>query len=454
MLTAKSARFAGGLLLLVASLPLPGAQHGIRAGAGRVDITPDGPIWMTGYASRTHPSTGVLQHLWAKALAIEDSKGGRVVIVTTDLVGLPRAVTDAAAARIQKAHGLDRARLLFNSSHTHTGPLVRGNLMTMFDLNAEERAKVDQYGSRLTNQLVEVVAAAIADLSPATLDYAFGEAGFAMNRRQFTANGVKIGVNPQGPTDHSVPVIRVRAMDGKLRAVLFGYACHNTTLTGEFYEISGDYAGFAQAAFEEAHPGATALFLMLCGGDQNPEPRSTLALAGQHGATLAREVDRVLDGKLTPMKGPVRAAYEVTELAFAQHNREQFEKELASSNPSAARRAKAMLKSYDERLPVRRTPYPVQAIRFGRHLTLLALGGEVVVDYDLRAKREFGGTNLVVAGYSNDVMCYIPSQRVLNEGGYEAVDSMIYYGQPGPFDADVEERVFSAIHRVMKRVRH
>jgi hypothetical protein len=113
-----------------------------------------------------------------------------------------------------------------------------------------------------------------------------------------------------------------------------------------------------------------------------------------------------------------------------------------------------MLKTYDDRLLVHRTPYPVQAIRFDRDLTLLALGGEVVVDYDVRAKREFSGTNLVVAGYSNDVMCYIPSQRVLKEGGYEAVDSMIYYGQPGPFAPDVEERVFAAIHRVMKRVQH
>ena len=157
---------------------------------------------------------------------------------------------------------------------------------------------------------------------------------------------------------------------------------------------------------------------------------------------------------MTPLSGPVRTAFEVTELQFAMHTREQFEKELGSTNPSAVRRAEAMLKAYNERLPVRRTPYPVQAIRFGREVTLIALGGEVVVDYAIRAKREFGkGTNLIVAGYSNDVMCYIPSRRVLLEGGYEAVDSMIYYGQPGPFAEDVEDRVFAAIRRVMQRVK-
>jgi neutral ceramidase len=408
---------------------------------------------MTGYSSRTHPSTGVRQHLWAKALAIEDAKGGRFVVVTTDLIGLPRSITDVASARLAKEHGLDRARLLFNSSHTHTGPLVSGNLTTMFELNAADRAKVEDYARKLTDQLVEVAAAALADLSPANVDYGFGETGFAMNRRHFGPTGVKIAENSKGPVDHTVPAIRVRSLDGKLRAVLFGYACHNTTLTGDFYEISGDYAGAAQAEFEQAHPGATALFLMLCGGDQNPSPRGTEELAQQHGSELAREVDRILGTKLTPVQGTIRAAFQVTELDFAPHTREQFEKETGSSNPSAVRRAKAMLKAYDDRRPVRRTPYPVQAIRLGRDLTILALGGEVVVDYVLRAKQEFAGTNLIVAGYSNDVMCYIPSRRVLNEGGYEASDSMIYYGQPGPFAQDVEERVFASIRRVMARAR-
>lgn len=441
------------LAVLAASVAFAGTPAGMRAGVARIDITPEGPIWMTGYASRTHPSTGVLHHLWAKSLAIEDAKGGRVVIVTTDLVGLPRSITDTVAARLQKEHGLDRARILFNASHTHTGPLIAGNLQTMFDLGAPDRAKVADYTARLTANLFDVAAAALGNLSPATLDYGFGEVGFATNRRQFTANGVKIGVNRGGHVDHSLPVIRVRSTSGDLRAVLFAYACHNTTLTGEFYEISGDWAGFAQADVEKAHSGATALFIELCGGDQNPEPRSTEALARQHGAEAAREVDRVLDGRLSPLHGPLKAAFEVTELAFAMHTRDQFEKETGSTNPAAVRRAQAMMKAYDERQPIRRTPYPVQAIRFNRDLTILALGGEVVVDYALRAKREFPDDHLIVAGYSNDVMCYIPTKQILGEGGYEAVDSMIYYGQPGPLADDVEDRIFASIHRVMKRTR-
>ena len=259
-------------------------------------------------------------------------------------------------------------------------------------------------------------------------------------------------MNPQGPIDPDVPVLKVTAPDGRVRAVLAGYACHNTTLTGEFYQITGDYAGYAQADLEKAYPGATALFLQLCGGDQNPNPRSTMPLAQQHGAALAAEVKRVLDGRLAPVRGPIRAAFQIVDLGFAYHTRQQFESRLGEKNVWRVRHARAMLRTYDEGHPIRTYPYPVQALAFGKALTLLALGGEVVVDYDLRVKKEFGATGMIVAGYSNDVMAYIASKRVLKEGGYEADDSMIYYGQPGPWADEVEERIFTTIQQVMKRI--
>jgi neutral ceramidase len=160
----------------------------------------------------------------------------------------------------------------------------------------------------------------------------------------------------------------------------------------------------------------------------------------------------VLATPQTQVKPPIRAAASNIDLEFALHTREQFEEESKNPNPARVRRAQAMILAYDQRLPPRHTPYPIQAIRFGKSLTILALGGEVVVDYALRAKREYSSEHLLVAGYSNDVMSYIPSQRVLHEGGYEAVDSMIYYGQPGPYADDVEERIFAGIHQVMQRV--
>ncbi len=409
---------------------------------------------MSGYASRNHPSEGVLQRISAKALAFEDERGGRAVVVTVDLVGLPREVSDRAAAALQKQCGLERSAILFNASHTHTGPVVWPNLKIMLDPTPEQRQQLRAYSQRVTEALVAAAGGALGSLQPASVALGHGNAGFAVNRREVAPNGIKLGVNPNGPVDHDVPVLRVSGDDGKLIAVLFGYACHNTTLTGEHYQISGDYAGQAQSFVEGKHPGTTAMFLMLCGGDQNPNPRSKVELAVQHGRTLADEVERVLEGKLKAVRPPVRTAFRIVEPRFAPHDREAYEKEAASSNVFLARRGREMLQSFDERKPIHSVPYPVQAIRFGRDLTLVALGGEVVVDYGLRIKKEYADAkeDVVVAGYSNDVMCYIPTQRVLKEGGYEAVDSMIYYGQPGPFGEGIEDTVMEGVRSVMARV--
>jgi hypothetical protein len=438
-------------LLLFAAFPLFSQRPEFRAGVASLKITPTESIWLSGYASRTKPSEGILTDLYAKALALEDSRRGRVVIVTTDLIGLPRQITDPLSARIQKEHGLDRARVLFNSSHTHTGPVVRPNLTTMYDLPDEEVRKLNDYARMLSERLFSVVSAALGSLAPVTLAVGEGQAAFAINRREANPKGVRIGLNPQGPVDHSVPVLTVRTLDGSLKAVLYGYACHNTTLTGQHYKISGDYAAYSQAEIETANPRATAMFILLCGGDQNPNPRSTEENAIAHGNSLAAAVSQVLAGKPNPVRGQIRAAFQVIDLPFALHTREQFEKEMQSTDKFRVRRAREMLTAYDARRPIRSAPYPVQAIRLGNDFSLLALGGEVVVDYALRAKKEFPRERLVVAGYSNDVMSYIPSRRVLKEGGYEADSSMIYYGMPGPYSEEVEDIIFRAIHQVMRR---
>jgi hypothetical protein len=393
-----------------------------------------------------------MHKLWARALAIETGSGQRIVIVSTDVVGIPREVADDAARRVEKQFGVKRAQLLLNASHTHTGPVVWSNLNNLTVFPPDEKEKLIVYAKKFADDIVSAVGAAMRDMAPAKVEYAVGSAGFAVNRRAASPQGVRIAVNAEGPTDRTVPVLKVTDGNGKVRAVLFGYACHNTTLTAEIYQLSGDYAGFAAAAIEEKHPGAAALFLMLCGGDQNPNPRGTIELGRKWGDELAGEVERLIGGQMTRVEGPIRTSFRLTPLQFAKRTRADFEAELKATLPAAARRARMMLDALDAGRKVDQIEYPVQAVRFGRGLTLVALGGEVVVDYALRIKREYPGEPIVVAGYSNDVMCYIPSVRVLKEGGYEANDSMIYYGQPGPFAEDVEERIFATVKRVMKDV--
>lgn len=427
-------------------------KPGFRAGSAVADITPAGSIWMSGFAARKAPSNGVAEPLHAKALAIEDRKGSRVVILTTDLIGLPREITDHVAARLGHDHDLRRSQVLFNSSHTHAGPVVWPNLRPMFAFDAAQQKTAEGYARRLTDELYRVAIAALSKMEPATLLYSEGAAGFAINRREFRKEKVVFGTNPEGALDHTVPVIDVRSANGKRLAILFGYTCHNTTLGAEFNQISGDYAGAAQRAIEARYPGATALFILQCGADQNPHPRGKSEHVEDHGKRLADGVVKALGGETTELYAPLKTSFQLTDLAFAPHTREQFEEESKHQDVFRARRAKLMLARYDAGQPMNKTPYPVQAIRFGKELTILALGGEVVVDYQLRARRLYPGEKLFVAGYSNDVMCYIPSLRVLREGGYEADTSMIYYGMPGPFTEDVEETVFASVRRVLKQV--
>lgn len=409
-----------GLWILLAATALQAADY--KAGVARVDITPSEPIRLAGYGAREKPSESIAMRLFAKALALEDRDKNRLVIVTADLLGLPRSVSDVVGARVEKEYGLERSRLLLNSSHTHAGPVVWSDGRSSSELREEQKRVTMEYRSALVEQLVTVVGAALRDLTDVEIGFGTARAGFAVNRRLKTPEGVRIGVNPEGPTDPRVPVLRVTARGGNVLAILFGYACHNTTLVSDNLAISGDYAGEAQLELEKQFPGAAAMFLMLCGGDQNPNPRGKPEHVVQHGGALAAEVQRVAGrAKLERVSGPIAAAFRLTDLALAE----------PLSRP---------------------VPYPIQAVRFGKALTLVALGGEVVVGYSLRIAREYPKERIVVAGYSNDVMAYIPTAAMLKEGGYEPVSSMAFYGFPSPFAEDVEDKVMAGVRAVLRRV--
>ncbi len=442
-------------MLFIAVASGHGAEPAWRAGVATVDVTPQDSIWMAGYASRRQPSEGVASPLYAKALAIEDQAGTRAVIVTTDLISIPAALRRQVATAVESQFGVPPAGLLLNCSHTHCGPVVRDDLemSVMYTLTPEQRQRVEDYFAELRGKLIQVIGAAVGGLQPAQLAYSHARCGFAMNRRLPTANGFQNSPYPDGPVDHSVPVLRVESPAGELRAVAFGYACHNTT-TG-IMQINADYAGVAQTLLEQNHPGVAALFVMGCGGDQNPYPRGQYELAQVHGRTLATAVEAALLPQAVPLRGPLGVAYEEVALPFAPVTRAELLALRDSRDAYDQRRAEALLKDLDEQGEVRATyPYPVQVLQFGGELTMITLGGEVVIDYALRLKQELGGKQPVwVAGYSNDVMAYIPSERVLAEGGYEGGGAMRYTNLPGPWQAGVEQRIIGTAAELAERLR-
>jgi hypothetical protein len=442
-------------LLLVGCAVAAAQDKPLKAGVAVKVITPPELMWMAGYASRTKPAEGKVHELYAKALALEDAAGSKLVLVTTDLIGLPRSLAEKVAAEVQQKTGLARERLMLSSSHTHCGPVLRDNLIDMYALSPDEAKKVEAYSDKLRGWLVEIVVAALADLKPARLAHGKGTARFAVNRREPTPKGIINGRNPEGPVDHDVPVLKVESPEGKLRAVVFGYACHNTTL--QFYQWCGDYAGFAQAYLEEKYPGTTALYWIGTGGDANPLPRGTVELCRKYGKELGEAVEGVLNGTATPIKGPFAARLAFISLPLDElPAKEKLQADSLSKNHALKTRAARLLKTLEAngKLDDHYPHYPVQVWALGKEVLWISLGGEVVVDYNLRLKKELaGGPAIWITGYANDVMAYIPSARVLKEGGYEADSSMIYYGFPTRWAPAIEDKIVTKVHELVKEAK-
>jgi hypothetical protein len=423
-----------------------------KAGAASVKITPEKPMFMAGYASRTKPSEGVELDLYAKALALEDADGKRLTFVTMDLIGIPQRLRKVVEDGCAQKYKLAPESLVLNASHTHSGPqfsVEQSVYLEVMDSGSSEGAA---YGAKLAQQLVSLVGEALQKLAPSRVSYTHARCGFAMNRRLPTRLGFNNSPFPDGPVDHEVPVLEVSSPDGKeLRAVMFGYACHNTTLALQTF--NGDYAGYAQQNLEKAHPGAVALFMNGCSGDQNPYPRGTVALAQTHGKTLATAVDAALSVvQKRAVQGPIKAAFERIDLAFGKPpTKEELETQMNSKNKWEAAHAKRQLDILTKEGHLEQSyPYPVQVIHLGSDIAMVTLGGEVVIDYALRIKRELGRPVVWMAGYSNDVMGYIPSLRVLKEGGYEGGGAMLYTAHPGPWSEKVEDAIVDAVMKLDK----
>lgn len=446
--TGRPSRVAPAVEKVLLEVIRNGAR-GWRAGVARAWITPRAPIWLAGYAKRRAPSRGVLDDLWAKALALEDAHGARALLVTADLLGLPRRLAERVAARLARRLRLPREAIVLATSHTHSGPVLARHLEPTYDLDRAQRRRVAAYTRWLEDELVELGGRAFAEMAPADLAFTTGRCDFAVNRRANPEREVperRARGTLQGPVDPTVPVLAVRDPEGGLRAVVAGYACHATVLDGLM--VSGDYPGAFQRALERSFPGVTALFVAGCGGDQNPIPRRSEALARRYGERLAGAVQKALRGPMQGLAPRLRARMAVLDLPF-EHvpDHAELRERLRGDNPFERRRAALLL----ARGVPATYPYPVQVLGLGQ-LTLVALGGEVVVDYALRLRSEPGGT-LWVAAYCNDVMGYVPSRRVWEEGGYEGGGAMLYYGLPSRWAGDVETRIVGAVSRLVHAIR-
>lgn len=454
-----------GLLLILGgcSSVSRGASAEWNAGAASLSITPAKYGWMTGYGSRNKPAEGVKQDLRVRVLALEDRDGTRALMVSAEILGFPPDLSRSIKKRIRAELRIPEERVLLSATHTHGGPAIpeRPAMEIFHGLDEQSGASIFEYAGWLSERVLEACATALKNLRPARLEYALASESFGMNRRFRNENGsYSIKDNPPGLKDPAVSLLRVQSAEGALLSLLFTYACHCTTLGGNIYEYHGDWSGVACAEIERAQPGCVALFATGCGADLNPSPRGTFEMAAQHGQSMARTALGLHPGR--KISGPFKAVIDQVRLPLEPAPPQELLTKLGESKDVYRQRfSREMLKlSAAGRLPAH-VDLPVQVWKFGATLTMVALGGETCVGYALRLKKELGPERTWVLGYANEVPCYIPTEQVLAESGYEAgwdaahgkavaSGSMMYYGWPAPFAAGIEERLIAAALRLAK----
>jgi len=420
-----------------------------KAGTAKAVITPDTPVWLAGYGSKRVPD-GKLHDLWMKALALEDHRGSRVVLVTSDNQGMPKVMTDRVFAELKAKHGLDRTQVMITFSHNHCGPRLGDDLIDYYPVEAEQEKLVEEYTRKMVGE-------ALKNLAPATLAAGRGKATFAVNRRNNREADVPAilakGEPLKGPVDHDVPVLTVANAAGKTTAILFGYACHPTTLS--FTKWCGDYPGFAQLEIEKAHPGAMAMFVNTCGGDQNPLPRRTVELCEKYGTMLAAGVEDALKTKLEPIPPGLKTAFQFVDLPYEKiMTRADFETMIKEQTGIKKRWAERLLKKLNAGETFAPSyPYPIHAWRLGGKTLFIGMGAETVLDYAITFKAEYGRDTWVM-GYADDMISYIPSKRVWLEGGYEGGSNLFEYGRPAlRWSAEVEPLIVKTVSKLVAEVK-
>jgi hypothetical protein len=446
------------ILLLTAMQVQESSAAEWKGGVASIVITPEQPLLLEGYVPAKIAKEKV-HDVHAKALALQDPAGSRAVIVTADLCGYDYGFTAEIAKEVSRRFGLPREALLFNASHSHSAPAIYpAEWQLLYGHAPEEAVKVTAYIQWAKERFITVIGNALADMKPVTVSFSTATpVPFAMSRRYPTEKGISYRSTPGtqyagGSRDDTVPVLKMMSLDGKVRAVLFGYACHPITMS--FDKFCGDYPGFAQLYIEEAYPGAIALFMQGCGGELVPNARFQLEYAMGHGRALSDAVKNALEGTQTPLTGPLKCAYTEVTLDFQPApERKVLEEQAKSDNAGIQRKAAFLLDQLNKNGKIASSiPCPLQAIRFGKELLMIGISGETVVDYAVTLKSEFLTQFTWVAGYCNYVYAYLPTWRILKEGGYEGGTAINYSPFPGPFQENVEDRVLTGARAVVKKV--
>ena len=261
-------RFLGFLTLALAVTASNAAAGSLRASVVKIDITPDKSQWLLGYGPRQ--STGVHDHLFHRIVAMDDGKT-QFFLVSTDLAVVSPSFYDDVARDLQKELGIEPLQVWWTTTHTHSAPEVGpAGLPAVFMGERYKHEPNLEYSGWVKSRLIEGIKEARAKLEPARLGVGWGFAMANINRRGKDVEGPAfLGMNPDGPADRLIGLIRLEKADGKLLALIANYAMHGTVLGAENLQISADAPGVV-AEYVEEKLGAPMLYINGAAGNLAP----------------------------------------------------------------------------------------------------------------------------------------------------------------------------------------
>lgn len=389
------------VLLIAVLAALPTAAAPLRAGAARVDITPSTSQWLMGYNARK--STGVLDHIFHRAVVLE-AGGQEFALVASDLCLFSPAVYDEAARDMERETGIPRVRFWWSVTHTHAAPEVGPPGVYKALLGRSDHEHDREYAAFVKDALVRAVKEARGRLAPARIAIGQGVSMANINRRAKDVDGqVSLGLNPDGPADRQLGVIRIEAADGRPVAVIANYAIHGTVMSGQNLLISGDAPGVASAYIEQK-AGAPVLFVNSAAGNLAPiysvYPDAKSGHLSQFRVLLGDRIAAAL-ARLGPASGDVTIA--ASELAVETPQRAGLD--------------------WPEELAAYRARVPVRLLRIG-DAAIWAAPVELFCEIAMAVRAASPFAHTFYFGYTNGWLGYLPTAAGFAEGGYEPKTSV------------------------------
>jgi hypothetical protein len=422
-----------------------------KIGIASIDITPQHPVWLTGYGNRDHRSEGVYQSLTAGAISIVGNTD-EVLILTADLIGYDLAYSAAAKSRIAESTGLLPRQIVLTATHTHCAPF--------FYPMAMPGEVENEYAEFLLNQFVQVAVSAKNQQTEGTVAFSRGRSEFGVSRRLPDGKGgVQFAPNPAGAMDRDLDTLWFSNARGELIGSLIIFGCHPTSRGG--YMIGGDYPGFLCRALSD-QTGAPAFFATGCAGNIRPWFKgenngfNTPSLEELEAASrrMAEEVMQSRQDATLVNAEELCVTSEFHHLPYADQPDDDTFRDKAENhtNPFIKHWASEMLKLSEAGGLPSSCPQEIQVVQFNEETRAIFLGGEVLTEIGLHIKNALQPATTITVAYSNGLIAYVPSKETYDLGGYEVDGSHFYFLKPAPFAKEIEDLIVAKTVDMVKKL--